>query len=232
MKIDRAKIAAVLAEALGSALLTYTVLAISHSGLGISYFIATAVGTAFALMVLLLSNVVRGFFNPVVTLGLWSLRKIQTLEAAVYIGAQFLGAVGASALFVYLTDQKLQSIAEKSFNWRVLIAEAAGTFVFGFGVAAVLYRGYEGLKQAAGMGTALFLGILVAGAGANGLINPAVAVGLQSWSKGYVLGPILGAVVGMNLYGLLYAPLLLPAKVSTSVAAKPAARKSSSKRKK
>jgi glycerol uptake facilitator-like aquaporin len=216
MLIERSKVAMVLAEVLGSAMLTYMVLAISRSGLGISYFIASAVAIAFGLMTLLLNNVVRGYFNPVITLGLWSIRKLRTVEAVIYIAAQFLGAVGASALFVYLTDQKLQSIAETSFNWRVLIAEAAGTFVFAFGVAAAMYRSYEGFKAAVAVGGSLFLGVMVAAAASNGLVNPAVAVGLQSWSKGYDLGPILGAVVGMNLYSLLYAPLVAPAEVAAA----------------
>lgn len=233
--IERSKVASVVTELLGSAVLTYAVLAISRSGLFISYFIATTLALAFGLMVVAFGASVKGYFNPVITLGLWSLRKLQTLEAAVYIAVQFLGAVGASALFVYLTDQKLQSIAERSFDWRVFIAEAAGAMLLGLGVAAAVYRRYDSNKAAVTVGLALLVGVVVAASAANGFINPAIALGLQSWSKSYILGPIAGAVVGMYLYSLLYAPAgsfkTVLAPVAASVTKKPAAKRSKAARK-
>ena len=51
------------------------------------------------------------------------------------------------------------------------------------------------------VGGSLLLGIAVAALlGSNGVLNPAVALGIGSFNVMYVLGPILGSVLGMQLY--------------------------------
>lgn len=196
----RPKIAMVVAEFLGAATLTSVVLAVSKSGVGFSYFIAGGLGLAMALLVLVVGSASAAHYNPAVTVGLWTVRKIRTLDAVVYLAAQFLGAVAAWRLVVYLTDQSLKNIAGRTFDWRVLVAEGLGALVLTLGVSAATYKGLKGLEWAAAVGGALFLGVLVASLASNGLINPAVALGVQSWSKAYVVGPLLGGVVGANLY--------------------------------
>ena len=45
------------------------------------------------------------------------------------------------------------------------------------------------------------MGIAIAALmGSNGVLNPAVAVGIKSFSLMYMLGPIVGSVIGMKLY--------------------------------
>ncbi len=44
---------------------------------------------------------------------------------------------------------------------------------------------------------------LAAGAGSNGVLNPAVALGIGSFSLGYLIGPVIGAVLAMQLYRYL-----------------------------
>jgi glycerol uptake facilitator-like aquaporin len=36
--------------------------------------------------------------------------------------------------------------------------------------------------------------------GSNGVLNPAVAVGIKSFSVMYIVGPLVGSVIGMKLY--------------------------------
>jgi glycerol uptake facilitator-like aquaporin len=171
-------------------------------------------------MTLVLGRVADVHLNPVVTLGLWTLRRIDTMRAVVNIVIQFLGGLVAWTLSEYLLNAPLKNIANANFDWRVLTAEAVGALVFTFGVAAALYEGYRGLKYAVTVGGSLALGVMLASFSSNALLNPAVALGVQSWSFAYLAGPLLGALVGMNLYAMLFA---VPTRV-TATPVKAAAR--------
>ncbi len=203
--LSRKNVAMLVAEALGTAILTFSVLAVAKSAIGISYFAAIGVGLTLAVLVMTLAATSGAHVNPAVTLGLWTLRKIDTVKALLYIVAQFVGALAAFRLYEYLTGRTLENIAAPEFAWPVLVAELVGTAIFGFGIAAAIYQKYDGGKLAMTIGGSLAVGILAAGVASNGLLNPAVALGVQSWDKAYVIGPILGAVVGMNLYAMLFA---------------------------
>ncbi len=202
----RSKFAMIVAEFLGVASMITVILSISKSGVGFSLFIASGVGFAVFLMSLALAGASNSHYNPAVTLGMWTTRKISTLDAVLYIAAQFLGALAAWQLYVYLVGQKLTNIAGNTFSWKVFVAEVVGAFVLTLGFAAAAYSGYRGLKYSATLGGAVFLGALIASVASNGLANPALALGVQSWSRAYVLGPLLGGVVGVNLYAYLFAP--------------------------
>lgn len=210
--VSRKKIAMLMAEFLGTGLLVVIVLAVSQSNVGIPYFISLAVGLAMAASVLTLGAVSGAHLNPAITVGLWSLRRIKTLPAIAYVAVQLLGAVAAYYMFTYFVDNTWENTA--SFEARVLVAEAVGALVFSLGVAAVIYQKLQGLKAAFTIGASLTLGVLVAsiasvaaGVFSGGFVNPAIALGAQSWVWGsYVLGPVLGAIIGFNLYALLFAP--------------------------
>lgn len=203
--LSRKNVAMVVAEALGTAVLTATILAVSRSAIGVPYFVALGVGLTMAMLVLLVGSASGAHVNPAVTLGLWSARKIDSVRALAYIAAQFLGAMGAYALYNYLVPTGMQNIAGPEFQWTVLVAEMVGAFVFTFGVGAAVYKGYEGGLKAATIGVSLAIGIIIAGIASNGIINPAAALGVDSWSKAYVVGPLVGGVLGVNLFALLFA---------------------------
>jgi glycerol uptake facilitator len=195
----------IMAEFLGAGLLTLAVLAVSKSTIGIPYFVAIAAGLVVATVTLTLGAVSGAHLNPIVTIGLWSLRKIKTVPAIVYIASQLLGGFAAYWLFTYLIGQTWPTSGE--FEGKILVAEAAGAFIFALGWAAVVYQKFEPGKAAAVIGMSLMLAIVVSSAGAGGIVNPAVALGVKSWVWGtYVLGPVLGAIIGFNLYSLLFAP--------------------------
>lgn len=216
----------VVAEVLGTATLTLSILATSKSAVGIPYFVALGAGLTLALLVMMIGSTSGAHVNPAVTLGMWTLRKINTAKAIVYIAAQFLGAVLAWQLYVYFIDRSLPNIAGTEFDWRVLVAEVVGTFIFTFGIAAAVYQKFDTGRSAAIIGGSLALGVLVSGIISNGLLNPAVALGVQSWSIAYVVGPVIGSVIGMNLFAMLFAP------ESALSFAKPVASKSVSKARK
>ncbi len=224
----RNKIAMIVAEFMGTFVLTSAVYAVIIQRLP-ALFVAGAAGATLGLVVLTVGSVSGAHINPAVTLGLWSVRKIQTAQAAVFIAVQFLGAAVAWRLNEYFLGEPLQILAKSGMDWKVFTAEAVGAFVFTFGIASAVFQGYKGLKLATTMGGSLALGVLVASIASNGVLNPAVALGIQSWNTAYIAGPLLGALVGINLYVLLFTSVLKPATISAKV--KSAVKKISKKRK-
>lgn len=203
--VNRKNVAFVVAEALGTAVLTATILAVSRSAIGVPYFVALGVGLAMSMLVFMFGSTSGAHVNPAVTVGLWSARKVSSLRAVAYIVAQFIGAAAAYSLYNYLVPTGMQNVAGPEFQWPVMVAEIVGTFIFTFGVAAAVYQGFEGGQKAATIGGALALGIIIAGIASNGILNPAAALGVDSWSKAYVIGPLVGGVLGVNLFALLFA---------------------------
>lgn len=202
--ITRKNVAMLMAELLGTATLTLAVLGASKSAVGIPYFVAIAVGLTLALIVSMFGNNSGAHVNPAVTLAFWTLKKIDTLTGVLYIAMQFAGAVIAMRLYEYISAKPLTSIAEPEFSWTVLVAELVGTFIFTMGIAAAVAGKFDAGRKALVIGGSLGLGILVAGVGSNAGLNPAVALGIDSWSKAYVAGPVIGGVIGMNLYAYLF----------------------------
>lgn len=198
------KLAMLVGEFLGTAALTLMVLSISHSQLSLAYFIATAAGLVIALMTLALAGISGAVFNPAMTIGLWTVRKLRTLQAVSYIIVQLAGGAVAWQLFEYLT--KLSGVHNTgTYSARILVAEVIGAFVFAFVWAAAIYQRFALFNKAVAIGGSFTAGSLIASLGSAGILNPAVALGLHQWAWGtYVLGPILGAVIGFNLYNLLF----------------------------
>jgi glycerol uptake facilitator-like aquaporin len=198
------KLAMLLAELVGTAILTLVVLSVRSSGIGYSFFVALGAGLAVAALTLIVGAVSGAQFNPALTLGLWTARKVKTAPAIVYIAMQLLGGAVAYWLYIYLVKNHLQNMAGH-FSARVMLAEAVGTFVFVWGWAAASARKLEGLAFAAAAGGAFALGIMVASLASTGVINPAIALGSRSWGWGtYVLGPVVGAIVAVNLQNLVF----------------------------
>ena len=194
------------AEFLGTGVLTLVVLSVQRSTIGIPYFVALAAGLAVASLSLVFASASGAHFNPAITLGLWSARKVKTLPALAYIAVQLLGAWAAYGVYTYFVNSSLQTIGGH-FTARILIAEAVGTFIFAFVWAAVAAQRLSANLVGAG----LALGVVVAAAASIGFINPAVAMGAPAWtvfgSQGwgtYALGPLIGSVVGFNLYQLVF----------------------------
>lgn len=201
----RRRAATLVAEFLGTGALTLLVLSVQRSTIGVPFFVAAAAGLIIALMVFAVGGISGGYFNPALTVGLWTARKLETVTAVLYIAAQFLGAWGAYYLYIYLVKSSLQPVGGH-FASRILVAEAVGTGLFAFGVAAAVYQGFSRAVTASFVGLALMLGIIAASSASIGLLNPAVALGVRAWVWGtYVLGPVLGAIIGVNLYGLVFA---------------------------
>lgn len=200
----RQKIAIIVAEFVGTFTLASVVLAMVGRTT-FPFFAALAAGLAVTGMTLAFGAVSGGYFNPALTVASWTARRIETAQALVVIAAQMLGGVVAWTLNQWLLQTTIKNIANTTLDWRLFTAEAVGAGIFAMVVAAAAYQAYTGLRNAVTVGLGLTLGILVASFAGNGLINPAVAVGVQSWSFIYAAAPVLGALVGMNIYVFLFA---------------------------
>lgn len=141
--------------------------------------------------------------NPAVTIGLASVKKINFKDAAFYIVAQFFGAVLAMFMVKYMTGASVVA-PEAVDSLKVGIGEMLGAFILVFGVSSVAQgKNQEG---AAGItiGSSLLIGIILAsGAGAAGILNPAVAVGIGSVSFMYIIAPIVGGILAAWVYKYL-----------------------------
>jgi len=205
----RTKIAMLVGEFLGVVILTTVILAVANSQIGFPLFIASAAGLTAGAMVLTVGWASGAQLNPAITASLWTVRKITTTEAIAFIASQLLGGLAALSLYEYITEKALPNIASKHFEPRVFLAEAVGSFIFGFGVTAAFTRATDSWNKALIIGSSLTLGMVAASIASNGVLNPAVAIGLRSVSRSYVLGPLVGAIIGANVYNQLFAPIIV-----------------------
>ena len=141
-------------------------------------------------------------FNPAVSLAMASIKKLKWEEAVLYCIFQIVGAVLAAYFASWmLSGGGIDVMA--SDHLKVGVAEALGAAVLVFGVAAVTYE--ETHEGAAGLtvGGSLLVGILLASGFSNGILNPAVAIGLGSVSYTYLLAPVVGGVLAAWVYRYL-----------------------------
>lgn len=238
----RNKIAMLVAEFLGTGILTLVIISVQRSTIGIPYFVGIAAGLAAGLLVLVFNRASGAMLNPALTLGLWTARRLKTLPALTAVAAQLLGGFAAGQLYRYFVNGPVAPISH-DFSSRVLVGEAVGAAIFTMAVAAAIYYGYSEAKKAAVYAGGLALGIMAASSASAAILNPAVALGANAWSwMTYVLGPILGGVIGVNLYGLLFAPTsaataaagtsrsTTTSATTTKTTAKPAAKKTVAKK--
>lgn len=224
----REKVAAIVAEFVGTFILASAVLAMLGRT-SFPFFAAVAAGLAVAGMTLAFGAVSGGYYNPAITIAAWTVRQLETARAIVFVAAQLLGGLVAWTLNAWLLDTTLKNIANTTFDWRIFTAEAIGAGVFAMILAAGIYQGFKGITNAVNAGVGLTLGIVLASFAGNGLINPAVAIGVQSFSFIYAAGPVLGALIGMNLYMWLFTDRPKKTKVQKVVATVKAAAKSTKK---
>lgn len=184
-----------LAELIGTFALTLLVSLSLVNGSGLTPFVAA---TTLAIFVYTIGPISGCQINPAVTIGLWSIKKVSGIDAFWYIVAQIIGAVLAMALSTSLTGLSPELTIVDS--GPVMIAELVGAAFLVFGIAAVVHGKVSDGAAGVTIGGSLLLGILVASTVSNGVLNPAVALGIGSISVMYVVGPLLGGIVGAWLY--------------------------------
>ncbi|MBI3458703.1 aquaporin [Candidatus Azambacteria bacterium] len=188
-----------LAELLGTFGLTLVVL-LSLNG---AFPVATAVLAALTLglFVYTIGHISGTHINPAVTLGLLSIKKIGLQETLGYIVAQFIGA----GLAMVVASQFIVNpvVLTAANTGTVGIFEFIGMFFFAFGIAAVVFGKTPASLSGFVVGGSLLLGLSLASFKSNGVLNPAVAFGIGSFSLMYIIGPIIGSIVAMQVFKLL-----------------------------
>jgi MIP family channel proteins len=212
---------AFVAEVIGTFLLVFFICGfISVSSAGGFDLAGLALAHAFVLAVAIyaLGGTSGAHFNPAVTFALWSLKKISTPNAVVYVICQCVGGILAGLVVLLLFKDVGDAVnygatalnGEVLHNgsaWLGLIAEALGTFMLMWAIMglAVNPRGEAAL---AGLGIGVALGVAVmifgpaTGAGLNPArwLGPAVASGRFDDFWLYIVGPLVGALIAALVY--------------------------------
>jgi len=129
------------------------------------------------------------------------IRKIELRDAALYLVAQFAGAGAAYFLSgVILGSHPAVTAVDSAATFG---GEALGTFWLATGVCAWCSARRPRPPRGSPIGGSLLLGISLAAPLSNGVLNPAVALGIGSLSAVYIAAPIVGAAVAMLLYRFL-----------------------------
>lgn len=187
-------------------------------GIALAHGLAlAALGTAFA-------PISGGQFNPVVTVALWLVGKVRTIEGIRYIVAQLLGAVAAGfalklAFGGFEPGDTVWSFARGgspavAAGLTQVTAIAIETVLTAVLVYAVLLTAVD--KRAPQLGALLIGGVIIAdimvggpltGAAMNPArwFGPAIAFGDLSEAVVYVVGPLIGAVVAALSVRYLFA---------------------------
>jgi glycerol uptake facilitator protein len=191
-------------------------LAISDLGI-----IALAFGLALAIAIYALGKVSGCHANPAVTIGMLVSRRIDPTLAALYIVAQFVGAIvaGFALIAIYgsaaakTTSMGVTSFGASTTPLQAAVVEAIGAFIFLFVITAMAAdsrapAGWTGLI----IGLTLAAVIMMEGTVTGASLNPARSFGPElikalyggkpNWSQYwvYVVGPIVGAVAGVFAY--------------------------------
>lgn len=181
---------------------------------------------ALTAIVLIAGGISGAYVNPLLTVGAWVTRRINTVKAIFYIVAQVLGAMVAFMLlnaFVNASEVSQQaaqiygqqkatlftaSVIPKDKEMLVLAAELIGSFIFAFSVATITAdKKNNSTAKALGVGGSLFLAAfisssLAASIQASTIINPAIAFTVQAFTVSEQNIPFAIAIyVGAALIG-------------------------------
>lgn len=191
------KIQKYLAELIGAFALTLGVYLSLTSGFALSTPVVAALilGTA----VYTVGAISGAHLNPAVTIAMASIKEMKAKEAVLYVVFQFVGAVLAMYLGAWMTGGAATG-AVAADTLQVGVAEALGAAVLTFGVAAVTLGKVDDDASGLTVGGSLLIGIMMASTASNGVLNPAVAVGIGSISYMYLLAPVVGGIVAAWVY--------------------------------
>lgn len=176
--------------------------------------IALAHGLALVVMITATAAVSGGHLNPAVTISLWSIKKIDTANAGLYVLAQCLGATFAAAILrcvlpadVVATIHLGTPALGQGISYGMgLITEIVLTF---FLVLSVLGTAVDSRAPKCGglfIGLAVTMDILMGGPITGAAMNPARYFGPAVLDGGftncgvYWIGPIIGGIIAAFVY--------------------------------
>ena len=175
---------------------------------------AVANGVALAIGISATMNVSGGHLNPAVTIGLWSVGRIDPVKAVQYIVAQLLGAtIAVLAVKLLYPDMAAQiaiygapRLATDVSATQGILIEAIMTFLLAFAVMGTCVDPRAPKIGGLGVGLIVACDVLAGGQMTGAAMNPARAFGPMLVGKMwtgvaiYWVGPVLGAIVAMQIY--------------------------------
>jgi aquaporin Z len=221
-----------LAEFLGTFLLVFggcgsAVLAAAFPEVGIGLVgVSLAFGLTVLTMAYAVGRVSGGHFNPAVTVGLFTARRIPAADIAPYIVAQIVGAIAAAAVLLLIASGKpdynlaVNGLAANGYGehspggYSLLAGFAAEAVLTFFFLIIILGSTEKRAPQGFGplaIGLALTLIHLVSIPVTNTSVNPARSLGPAVFVGGWAItqlwlfwvSPLIGAVLAGLLYPML-----------------------------
>ncbi len=248
---------AYLAEAVGTFLLVFSIVAAVTLYAGalvnaqsplpgiVVPFIALAHGFALFIGIQTLGAISGGHFNPAVTVGLLSIKKIAPSNAAMYIVAQVVGALVATFLLALVLHDQAQlvnfgapALADGVSTGAGIALEALFVFFLVWTITATAVNP-DGPKEWAplAISTSLALGVLLIGQWTGAALNPARAFApdltnalfgkagsggfgsVKDFFLVYLIAPLAAGVLAATVYNALY---IKPAERGEPLEAPPA----------
>ena len=179
--------------------------------------VALANGLAIGIMVSNLGHISGGHFNPAITLGFLSTRRIAPVLAGVYWVAQFAGAAFAALLLRWFFKLPAMTASVPTLksgfgSGRGMALEMVLTFFLVGTVFATAVDPRGAFKAVAGLtiGLIISIDVFVGGPITGAAMNPARAFGPElvsgHWSNAwiYYVGPALGGLIAALAYEFLY----------------------------
>ena len=176
--------------------------------------IALAHGLAIAVMASATAAVSGGHLNPAVTIGLWSVKKIDSINAFGYVIAQCSGAILAALLIkICIPAEVLSAISMGTPALGNGITASMGLvteIILTFFLVFVVYgTGVDSRAPKCGglfIGLTVTLDILMGGPISGAAMNPARYIGPALLGGGlqncwiYWVGPIVGGILAAQIY--------------------------------
>ena len=138
------------------------------------FMIASAVGAVLFVSISTLARISGAHFNPIVTLAFWIRKELSTVEAAIYLAAQFTGAVLGALLANLMFDQSFAISEVNRFSSGAMVGE--GVASAGLVLLILLLVSFDKSSWVAGsVALWIFAGHIFTSSTA--FANPAVTVG-------------------------------------------------------
>ncbi|HEU5215598.1 MAG TPA: aquaporin [Gaiellaceae bacterium] len=188
--------------------------------------VALANGLAIGIMVTNLGHISGGHFNPAITLGFLTMRRIELRLAGIYWFFQFLGATLAALIlrgFFHRLVVGAVPHAPVFGAGKGFVLELILTFFLVWAVWATAVDPRGAFKAIAGLaiGLTITIDVFVGGPLTGAAMNPARAFGPElvsgNWGEAwiYYVGPVLGALIAAAGYEYLYLRPVQPPVVGT-----------------
>ena len=173
---------------------------VTHIGIGLCF------GLVVMTMIYALGDVSGAHFNPAVTLAFWRARRLPGGDVPHYLGAQFFGAVLASALLRLLFPglDDLGSTRPLAGILPAFVFEAVLTFFLMFVILSVATGAKEkGIVAGLAVGGVICFAAILGGPISGASLNPARSLGPALFSSAtgslwlYFLAPLVGALLAV-----------------------------------